>query len=386
MKEYPNSMAQIRQFPRASFPATRQNVARKVVSSTQSDVASAEVCCAYNQTRERFIATSVVAERTSIDGQEAALRNLDLNPGSGLWILPYEEIAPSSVRFPLDLVLLDSECLVLATVESFPLGGLPAPSTKPFSLLVLPADSIARGEIHPGDRLIISLPEEMKQRLQDLKEAKATLQDAKRPVVESIAPVAADDQTGAVEEQIAIFVPDAEPAEIPEVTPEVIPANAPTAQPPEQSTSHESKRWKREAEPRSWLSRLLRGEPVDPRKAPRESLGGLVAYFFTGSAPVEHAVHDISSTGIYIVTNERWYPGTLIRLTLTDRHNPTFERSITVNAMAVRSGNDGVGLKFVFEGKSHRQGKSLAQVDARTGVGRDQFEEFLRMYKTSVPE
>jgi hypothetical protein len=37
-------------------------------------------------------------------------------------------------------------------------------------------------------------------------------------------------------------------------------------------------------------------------------------------------------------------------MTLTDRRQPTAERSITVHASVVRSGSDGVGLQFILQG------------------------------------
>jgi hypothetical protein len=52
---------------------------------------------------------------------------------------------------------------------------------------------------------------------------------------------------------------------------------------------------------------------------------------------------------MYVVTEERWYPGTQIRITLTKtlEDGSRAGQSITVMATAVRSGNDGVGLEFV---------------------------------------
>ena len=103
---------------------------------------------------------------------------------------------------------------------------------------------------------------------------------------------------------------------------------------------------------RGWLERWLFPDPADPRrKAPRQPVAGLTAHFFTGGAPQAHEIRDISATGLYVITTERWYPGTLIRMTLSKPaagQHPS-ERSITVHAKSVRWGNDGVGLEFVLE-------------------------------------
>ena len=65
--------------------------------------------------------------------------------------------------------------------------------------------------------------------------------------------------------------------------------------------------------PKNWLERWW---SPDPRKAPRELAPGLAAYYWNGAAPKAHAVRDISPTGLYVVTEERWYPGTLVLMTL----------------------------------------------------------------------
>jgi hypothetical protein len=52
-----------------------------------------------------------------------------------------------------------------------------------------------------------------------------------------------------------------------------------------------------------------------------------------------------------VVTSERWYPGTVIRITLCkpEEGQPLVDRSVTIQARSVRWGNDGVGLEFVFD-------------------------------------
>jgi hypothetical protein len=124
------------------------------------------------------------------------------------------------------------------------------------------------------------------------------------------------------------------------------------------------------------LGRWLFSEPADPRSNSRKPVPGLVAHFFTGGAPQAHEIRDVSPTGLYVVTTERWYPGTVIRMTLSKPdigQSPT-DRSITIQARAVRWGNDGVGLQFLFEARKGgaRQASPLDPIDAR------QLEEFLK--------
>ena len=50
-----------------------------------------------------------------------------------------------------------------------------------------------------------------------------------------------------------------------------------------------------------------------------------------------------------MVTEERWYPGTLILMTLQAKASgdATAVQSLAVHSRAVRWGNDGVGLQFI---------------------------------------
>ncbi len=70
---------------------------------------------------------------------------------------------------------------------------------------------------------------------------------------------------------------------------------------------------------RSWLERWLFPDTSgqDKRSGARKPAPGLVAHFWTGGPPKSQPVRDISATGMYVVTEERWYLGTQIRITLT---------------------------------------------------------------------
>ena len=64
-----------------------------------------------------------------------------------------------------------------------------------------------------------------------------------------------------------------------------------------------------------------------------------------------HMVYrDISPSGLYLLTEGRWYPGTMVMLTLQKNGEIVAgsEQSIAVEAKVIRSGDDGVGLAFVL--------------------------------------
>ena len=111
----------------------------------------------------------------------------------------------------------------------------------------------------------------------------------------------------------------------------------------------------------SWKVRLLRwlfphlvieepDEPEDRRRADRQSLPGLVAYYFTGGSPAPQRISNISVTGFYLQTDERWMPGTVVRMTLQRLGSKGDDPAdtITVNSRIVRWGSDGEGFEFIL--------------------------------------
>lgn len=85
------------------------------------------------------------------------------------------------------------------------------------------------------------------------------------------------------------------------------------------------------------------------RDAERRTLSGLVAYYWDGGRPIAHDIRDISLTGMYLLTEDRWYPGTVMQMTLCETTNTIVDsdRWIAVQAKVTRHGSDGVGLAFL---------------------------------------
>jgi hypothetical protein len=129
--------------------------------------------------------------------------------------------------------------------------------------------------------------------------------------------------------------------------------------------------------PKNWLERWW---SPDPRIAPRIPAHGLAAYYWNGAAPEAHSIRDISTTGLYVITEERWYPGTLLLMTLqrTDCGEQATERAISVQSRAVRWGKDGVGLQFVLPNAREARLGSKTFVDV---AGRKEIERFLKLLK-----
>jgi hypothetical protein len=97
---------------------------------------------------------------------------------------------------------------------------------------------------------------------------------------------------------------------------------------------------------KNWFEELMSRNQRRPQRyiAPR-----IVAYFWDGGPPTAHCIRDVSSTGMYLLTPQRWYPGTLVTMTLqrTEKDEAGIRQSITVQARVMRSAEDGVGFRFV---------------------------------------
>jgi hypothetical protein len=112
----------------------------------------------------------------------------------------------------------------------------------------------------------------------------------------------------------------------------------------------------------------------DRRRSDRVRAPKLAVYYWTGSRPVQHEVRDISPTGLYVVTDERWYPGTIVKMTLqrTDGDAAGSVQHVSVESRAVRWGEDGVGLQFILleNGKPGIESRVLNEVMDKKGMER----------------
>lgn len=375
-------MGEIHRFPGSTVLKHRQNVVPKAEPELDPTPEPA-FYCVYNQSQERFVSTSVIPIDGAFDNADAQLRSLGPGSQGVIWISPYRSISATNLRFPLDLVLLSSDCIVLSIAASFPLSGSPPSDSQAASLLVFPADTLAQEEIVPGDQLIVSGPQEMKHYLKRLHEAEDS----------ELADGGATSSLGIL--SIATHQPHSPPVAVVPVEPSGAPPQAEPPAGPKRSQTKEDQAvcrpstmaapkpegpdrpWIKRQTARNWLHRLLLGESPDPRRGPRRAIPGLVAYFFTGGAPTAHEVRDISTSGIYILTGERWYAGTVLRLTLCDRHNPKTERSLTVNAKVVRWAKDGVGFEFLLDEDGRPSARNVGPDHPMNGISISQIEDFI---------
>jgi hypothetical protein len=304
--------------------------------------------CAYNQTRECFLGLEVAQADSTADELRDRIERLELKSGEGLWLTPFRGIPDTGVLFPLDLLYLDGNCRVVEAVESFPTFRVGPDKEEPASVLALPAHAIYSSQTQPGDQLVICPAEEMERRLEKFSNAGGSGAVVQSAVLLREKPLWSGGPGLLQLEERAVREEDGLQAthEMTLVQPGI----------------------KAEKPPKSWLERFW---SPDPRRAPRDASPRLAAYYWTGAAPEAHSIRDISSTGLYVVTEERWYPGTLVLMTLqrTDDGDEVTERSVAVLSRAVRWGEDGVGLQFILPKSQDTQ--------RNDGVDRKTLEKFL---------
>jgi hypothetical protein len=293
--------------------------------------------CAYNQTRECFLGLEVASTDLSSAELKSVLRKLILKSGEGLWMAPFRGIPETDMGAPLDLIYLNEDCRVIDVVEAYPTFRVSPSSPRAATVLALPIHSIYSSQTQSGDQLVLCVAEEMEGRLERISSAGGVAGGVQSAVLLRGKPLwSGGPGVVELEDRSRIVSPGKERSKI--------------EQPYEIDLIEPGMKYVKP--PKNWLKRWWFPDPrtaPDLREASRESLPGLAAYYWTGAAPKAHNIKDISSTGLYVVTEERWYPGTLILMTLqagVDGQD-SFEHSISVHSRAVRWGNDGVGLQFI---------------------------------------
>lgn len=315
----------------AEFDEFREGIGQDSAAETKPQPAAGPMqsrdFCAYNQTRECFLGLEIAEADIRYARLDDLIAGLTFKSGQGLWIAPFLGMPSTGVAVPIDLVYLDRDCKVVELIESF-ITSRPAPEhARAVSVLALPLHTIYSSQTQRGDQLAICRAGEMERRLERLSDNGAQT---------------ATVQSAAMLREIPLWSGGPGLLELERRSQREASATIPPMR-----EMHLAEPGKREFRPpKNWLERWW---SPDPRKAPREIDPRMAAYYWTGARPVAHSIRDISSTGLYVVTEERWYPGTLVLMTLQkkDSVETAAEHSILVHSRAVRWGNDGMGLQFI---------------------------------------
>jgi hypothetical protein len=243
--------------------------------------------CVYNQTSECFLSLGVREGDGALGRLGGLLTARPRRYDEGQWVQRPRGNHFVRIFSSRDLVFLDDKHRVLGVLESFPPFRFAPVGPEVASVLDLPVQTIVSSQTQPGNQLVICAAEELEFRLRSM--------------------------------------PDLQKHELTDfyiATEELQAArkwNPPPAAPDRRAGRR--KRWPR-----------------------------LVAYDSLGGALEVHGVKDMSASGLYLMTRERWPLGAQVTMTLqrTDGldDNPK-NNTIMVQLRVARWGADGVGLAFV---------------------------------------
>jgi uncharacterized membrane protein (UPF0127 family) len=105
-----------------------------------------------NQTRSTILATCMEVADSGPKRNKGLLGREGLSTGEGLWIIPCEAVHTFWMRFPIDLVYLDSKKRIRKLVSEVPPWRLSA-CLSAHSILELPAGTIKKTKTERGDIL-----------------------------------------------------------------------------------------------------------------------------------------------------------------------------------------------------------------------------------------
>jgi TadE-like protein/PilZ domain len=102
--------------------------------------------------------------------------------------------------------------------------------------------------------------------------------------------------------------------------------------------------------------RFLTGFHSKFRHAVRCANPKILAYYWEGGVPSGHPIKEISSTGAFISTPQRWYIGTILTLTLqSDAVATQAADTLLISCRVARHEADGVGVSFLFTNAQERK-------------------------------
>src|SRR5579884_973054 len=103
---------------------------------------------AYNQTRQKYLATELEVANT----RWTRLRGLlgtdagEFSSGKGLWIVPCRGVHTLAMRFPIDVIYLDSKHTVVHMEENLRPWRIAPVSLKTTTVLELPPSTLSQTE------------------------------------------------------------------------------------------------------------------------------------------------------------------------------------------------------------------------------------------------
>jgi hypothetical protein len=282
---------------------------------------ASEKLCVCDRTRENLIGTKLDFVDTVHLPFVALVKSLSNVPETGLWLNHFRGIPKGPRLSRFDVIYLDERATVLSCVENFTEVEFKLLEQEAASAVILAAHSLAKVNVQPGDQLRVCRAGKVLAGFPDNGETPADTQICIR---EGMAGAACrEKQRG----EASLNTND---------------VAAPATEISNQKLSLKQKFL-------FWL--FPKPDDGDRRRGKRLPAANLVAYYWTGGAPQAYKLAEISQSGLYLFTEERWLPGTRIVMTLQRESDPTETEEISrVESEVVRWGEDGVAFRFVESG------------------------------------
>lgn len=281
--------------------------------------------CVCDRTCERLIGTKLDFVDTVHVPFAALVKSLSNVPASGLWLNPFRGIPKGPRLSRFDVIFLDGEARVLDCVENFSEAEFEPLREQAASALILPAHALGSASVRRGDQLRVCR--------------------AGKIVASEDMPSDSDEPRMKEEGCIRDLKPESE----------ILRDRRPAAPRRVDEPAAEIPKPKRGFKERFLLWFFPEADNSDRRRASRLPAPDLVAYYWTGGAPKAYKLGNVSGSGLYLLTEERWLPGTRIVMTLQKvrdgRSDSARSEEISrVESEVVRWGEDGVGFHFVESG------------------------------------
>ena len=125
-----------------------------------------------NLTRRTWLATRVKKADNFLTRVVGLLKRTALGPEEALWLIPSKGIHTIGMKFPIDVIFLDKDNVVLGVLSGLRPYRITRVRVKGYSVLELPNGTVKKSQTEIGDKLEISLAETSE--IDDLKDTRLT--------------------------------------------------------------------------------------------------------------------------------------------------------------------------------------------------------------------
>jgi uncharacterized protein len=112
-----------------------------------------------NLTKKTWLATKVRKADNFVTRLIGLLKRTRLGPEEALWLMPSKGIHTIGMKFPIDIVFLSKDNIVLRLISGMVPYRISGVQLRAYSILELPNGTIKKSQTEVGDRLEISLVE-----------------------------------------------------------------------------------------------------------------------------------------------------------------------------------------------------------------------------------